>query len=184
MVKQEIFPPEQDVDIEGFSETAQADEVIEPVAWVEKVKRLNDLRPFEQNPRRITKDQFEKLKASLLEDGYHARIKATRDGRVIGGHQRLRALRELGFKEVPVLIPSRDLSDREFVRIMVRDNHNNGVFDMDMMAGMFDLEELREFGLHDITGIAPMGDGEEKPPKAQVCCPDCGSVFPVKGNKA
>lgn len=184
MVKQEILPPEQDVDIEGFSETAQADEVIEPVAWVEKVKRLNDLRPFEQNPRRITKDQFEKLKASLLEDGYHARIKATRDGRVIGGHQRLRALRELGFKEVPVLIPSRDLSDREFVRIMVRDNHNNGVFDMDMMAGMFDLEELREFGLHDICGVIPPEGKEEGQPKSMVLCPHCGETFPAKGNKA
>ena len=183
MVKQEILPPEQDADIEGFSETAQADEVIEPVAWVEKVKRLNDLRPFEQNPRRITKDQFEKLKASLLEDGYHARIKATRDGRVIGGHQRLRALRELGFKEVPVLIPSRDLNDIEFVRIMVRDNHNNGLFDMDMMANIFDLEELRSFGLHDINLIPPEGSGMEAP-KSSVRCPECNHEFPVKGNKA
>lgn len=183
MVKQEILPPEQDVDIEGFSETAQADEVIEPVAWIEKVKRLNDLRPFEQNPRRITKDQFEKLKASLLEDGYHARIKATRDGRVIGGHQRLRALRELGFKEVPVLIPSRPITDREYVRIMIRDNHNNGVFDLDAMANMFDLEELRDFGLHDIGNIAPEGR-EEGQPKSMVLCPHCGETFPVKGNRA
>lgn len=174
-VKQEILPPEA-VD--------SADNCVLPIQWVEKLERLSVLRPFEQNPRRITKEQFEKLKQSIQEDGYHARIKATQDGRVIGGHQRLRALRELGFKEVPVLYPSRPLTDREYVRIMVRDNHNNGVFDLDMMSAMFDLEELRAFGLHDINGISPMGDGEESKPRAMVCCPKCGEVFPQKGNKA
>ncbi len=82
----------------------QVQEVIPPInhesiQWIEKISRLNDLRPFEQNPRRITKEQFEKLKQSLREDGYHSRIKATPDGRIIGGHQRLRALRELGYSE-------------------------------------------------------------------------------------
>lgn len=161
---------------------APAAEILESIQWVEKICRLKDLRPFEDNPRTITKEQFSKLKQSIIEDGYHSRIKVTHDGRVVGGHQRLRAMQELGFVEVPVLVPDRPLTDTEFMRVMIRDNHSNGLFDMDMLANLFDLEELRGFGLHEVNGIAP--EGEDKPPKAMVCCPGCGVVFPVKGNKA
>jgi hypothetical protein len=156
----------------------------ETIQWVEETRPLLSLTPFEQNPRTITKEQFTKLKQSLLEDGYHSRIKCTMDGRIVGGHQRLRALQELGYKDIKVLIPDRPLNDRQFVGILIRDNHSNGVFDMDMLSGMVDLEELRGFGLHDITGIAPEGSEDLSPPKNHVCCPKCGEQFPVKGNKA
>ena len=131
----------------------------------------------------FTAEQFAKLKQSLVDDGYHSRIKITPDGRMIGGHQRKRALQERGVKAVQVLVPDRALTDRQFVSIMIRDNHSNGIFDMDMLANMFDLEDLRGFGLHDITGLAPEGE-DMKPPKNMVCCPECNHVFPVKGNKA
>lgn len=128
--------------------------------------------------------QFAKLKQSIAADGYHSRIKTTPDYRVVGGHQRLRALQELGFETVAVLVSSRHLSDEEFKRILIRDNHSNGVFDMDVLASMFDLEELRAFGLHEVMQIPPVDDGEEPPPgKALVKCPGCAKIFPVKGNK-
>lgn len=161
-------------------------EILTPIQWVEKSLRLGDLRPFESNPRTITASQFDKLKTSLIEDGYHSRIKVTHDHRIVGGHQRLRALQELGFKDVKVLVPDRPLSDGEFKRILIRDNHSNGLFDMDMLSGMFDLEELRDFGLHEVMNIAPLDDEDRPmtPPKSMVCCPQCQFVFPVKGNKA
>lgn len=155
------------------------------IQWVERTVHLRDLKPFEDNPRTITESQYEKLKQSLIEDGYHSRIKATPDLRVIGGHQRLRALRELGYSDVAVLVPDRPVHDEAFRRILIRDNHNNGLWDIDLLSGMFDLEELRELGVHDVMNIPPMDDGE--PPaagKTQVCCPKCSEVFPVKGNKA
>lgn len=157
---------------------------VNEIEWVEEIWNLADLKPFEQNPRKITAPQFAKLKQSITEDGYHSRIKITSDGRMIGGHQRRRALQELGLTHVKVLRPNRALTDRQFVSIMIRDNHSNGVFDFDMLANLFDLEDLRAFGLHDIAGLAPEGDGEMSPPKSMICCPDCGSVFPAKGNKA
>ena len=159
---------------------------ISEIQWVEKTVRLEQLRPFEDNPRTITETQFGKLKQSLAEDGYHSRIKTTADLRVVGGHQRLRALRELGFVDVQVLVPSRELSDAEFKRILIRDNHSNGVFDMDGLANMFDLEELRDFGLHEIGNIMPedKADQVNAAGKAHVKCPGCGNIFPTKGNKA
>lgn len=69
------------------------------------------------------------------------------------------------------------------MRVLMRDNHSNGVFDMDALANMFDLEDLREIGLHEVMDIAPMDDGEEpEPGKKMVCCPKCQHNFPIKGN--
>lgn len=159
---------------------------MEQIQWLEKSWRLSDLRPYERNPRQISESQYKKLKTSIQEDGYHTRIKATHDGRVIGGHQRLKAMRELGYEEIIILVPSRPLSDAEFQRIMVRDNVNNGSWDFDMLSTDFDLEELREMGVDEVMNIAPF-DEEDKshaPGVTQVKCPSCDCIFPVKGNKA
>lgn len=159
-------------------------ENIPTIQWVEKVVALQELRPYEKNPRKITKEQFERLKASILADGYHSRIKATRDLRVIGGHQRLKALGAAGIRDVAVLVPDREISDEQFQRILLTDNHNNGVFDMDMLANGFELDFLQGIGLHEVTSIAPMDDGAPPPPgKVVVKCPKCGECFPTKGNK-
>lgn len=154
------------------------------IQWVEETRRLNDLRPFERNPRTISETQFDKLKQSLVQDGYHSRIKITHDGRLIGGHQRLRALKELGFDEIKVLVPDRPLDDEAFKRICLRDNHNNGAWDIDILAADYDLEFLRAVGLHDVMNIPPMDENDEdaQPGKKLVCCPKCNHTFPTKGN--
>lgn len=156
------------------------------IQWLEKIVRLDELHPFEQNPRTITEVQYAKLKASLITDGYHSRIKATQDLRVIGGHQRLKAMRELGFDAVAVLVPDRAIDDETFKRILLSDNHNNGVWDMDLLSNFAELEQLRAVGLHEVMNIPPMPgeENETQPGKNMVCCPKCKEVFPVKGNKA
>ncbi len=157
------------------------------IEWNEQTVSVKDLKPYERNPRKITESQFKKLKESIEQDGYHARIKVNSAFQVVGGHQRLKALKELGYDEIKVLVPSRPITDAEFERILLRDNHNNGTFDIDMLANGFDLEFLRDVGLHDVMNIAPMG--EEEPEggaggKKQVKCPKCEEVFPIKGNSA
>lgn len=109
--------------------------------WQEKIVQLSELKPFERNPRRISKESFQQLKNSLQEDGYHQRIIATPDLRVVGGHQRIRALQELGFKEIPILIPDRVMTDDEFRRTLVRDNISFGEFDMGILSADYNFEE-------------------------------------------
>jgi len=159
------------------------------IQWVENTIRLSDLKPFEQNPRSITVVQARKLKESIEQDGYHSRIKATRDGRVIGGHQRLRILKELGFKEIQVLQPDSDIDDEQFIRIMLRDNHNNGIFDMDMLCN-YELPLLHEIGLHEVSGLPPehklmeeAEKGESSGGGYQVECPECNHVFNSKEHR-
>jgi site-specific DNA-methyltransferase (adenine-specific) len=161
-------------------------EIVVEIQWHEAMLPLKELRPFERNPRTITEAQFRKLKESLLEDGYHSRIKVTRDFRVIGGHQRLRALKELGYVDIPVLVPSREIDDETFKRVLLRDNHSNGMFDMDMLSNDYDLEFLRDMGLHDVMDIPTIEQNEENaamPGATKVCCPECGAHFTTKGNK-
>lgn len=153
------------------------------IQWFEESRRLKDLRPFERNPRTISESQFDKLVQSLVQDGYHSRIKVTRDGRMIGGHQRLKALAKLGFEEIQVLVPDCELDDEAFKRICLRDNHNNGTWDMDILASDYDLEFLRAVGLHDVMNIPPMEDAQDdNAGRKMVCCPKCQHNFPVKGN--
>ncbi len=180
--------PQQNQQLDARSTDNSTDDAqpydLPPIQWKEITVPLSRLSPFEQNPRTITMAQADKLRKSLMEDGYHSRIKVTHDLRVIGGHQRLRIMKELGWGNIAVLVPDRELTDEQFARIMLRDNHNNGQWDMDQLANLFDLEYLRkDIGLHDIMDIAPE-DVEEKKPAAHVRCPHCNTEFPVKGNKA
>jgi site-specific DNA-methyltransferase (adenine-specific) len=152
------------------------------IQWLEKEVRLSELRPFENNPRTITETQYEKLKDSIKRDGYRTRIEATHDLRVCSGHQRLRALRELGYETVPVLVPSKPIDDEAFMRIVVTSNVSNGVWDFDILSSLYEIEELRNLGVQEILTIPPFGV-EEKEKKGMVKCPQCSCTFPTKGNK-
>ena len=144
------------------------------IEWREHIVAVDQLKPFEQNPRTITDEAFKTLKKSLKETGYHQRILATPDLRIIGGHMRIKALQELGIKNVVILTPDRPLTDEEFKRILIQDNWLAGKFDMDILASEFDLKALTDFGLPEkmFTGLAPAeGEAKAKKPKP---CPHCG----------
>lgn len=134
--------------------------------WIEKTVPLEKLRPYERNPRRISVEAYERLKDKLQRLGYHQRIICTHDLRVIGGHQRIKAMEELGMVEVNVLIPPRALSKQEFRELLVSDNLPFGEFDFDILAADFTADELIEFGMpeswlhQDIEGS---GDGDSVP---------------------
>ena len=119
------------------------------IKWTEQRISLSKLKPYERNPRRITESQYWKLKASITDNGYHQRLIVTPDFKVIGGHQRLRVLEELGITEVEVLIPDRALTEKEYRRMLVQDNLPFGEFDFDMLANDFDIDELKDWGMPD-----------------------------------
>lgn len=127
------------------------------IQWTEQVVPVAKLKPYERNPRRISEKAFEKLKASLAESGYHQRITVNADLGVVGGHMRIRALKELGIREVPVLVPDRNLTEAEFRRILIQDNLPFGEFDFDELANGFDIDELVEWGFNEdqLVGLWP-----------------------------
>lgn len=67
-------------------------------------KKIEDLRPASYNPRKDLKPgdkEYEKLKKSITEFGYvEPVIYNKRTGIVVGGHQRLKVLKDLGYEEI------------------------------------------------------------------------------------
>lgn len=140
------------------------------IKWQQKRVNTNDLKLYDRNPRRISKESFEKLKRSIQEDGYHQRIVANADLSVIGGHQRIKALKELGIKEVDVLVPQTQLDEETFRRILIRDNLQAGEWDFDALANDFEVDELLDWGfpeelLPKQEGVVnePAGDEDDAP---------------------
>lgn len=118
-------------------------------------RQTETLKKLENNPRTITEKQLQKLKESIQRnpDYFEARpiILSDRTGElvIIAGNQRYDACVQLGIKEVPtVLIPN--LTEEREREIIIRDNVNNGEWDM---ACLFEwnCKELMEWGLDGIS---------------------------------
>ena len=112
---------------------------------------INSLNPAEYNPRQISNKQYEDLKASIEKfgcvDPIIININPERLNVVVGGHQRLRILRELGAEKVPTV--SVNLSEEDERELNVRLNKNGGEWDMDLLSN-FDVVDLKEWGFKDI----------------------------------
>jgi hypothetical protein len=79
---------------------------------------------------------------------------------VLGGNMRLKACKEAGLKEVPVIFAD-DLTDEEQKQFIIKDNVGFGEWDWDMIANEWDAEQLEEWSF-DIPGFDDVEDlGEE-----------------------
>lgn len=158
------------------------------IQWTEKTLHLSELSPYEKNPRKITEVQFAKLKASLITLGQFRPLLVTHELKLAGGHQRLKAMKELGWTTCRVSVPDRPITGEEYRRLLLQDNHENGTWDMDALANDWDFGELQAIGIHEVMNIAPMDklteDEMNEKPKAHYKCPECNHVFAGKGNKA
>lgn len=134
------------------------------LVWKEETRLLSQLKPYPFNPRKMTKVEYENLVENLRAVGYHNRMKIDIDNTIAGGHQRLKALKQLGFKEVPILVPTRKLTDKEFRRVLITDNKHYGEYDQDILANHFDNEELEEFGMNEIALPSGTLTDEDLPP--------------------
>jgi len=72
-----------------------------------------------------------------------------KDNIVLGGNMRLKALKELGYKEVPDewVKRAQDLSEEEQRQFIIKDNVGFGEHDWEMLANEWDVEQLEDWGL-------------------------------------
>ena len=68
-------------------------------------RAIDQLTPDPANPRRHSKKQIRQIAESIRIFGFNVPILIDREGKVIAGHGRLLACRELGVTEVPTLVP-------------------------------------------------------------------------------
>lgn len=126
--------------------------------------KLTDIKSNPNNPRIIKDDKFKKLVASIKEFPQMLSLRpivVNDDMIVLGGNMRLKACKEAGLKEVPVIKAS-DLNEEQQKQFIIKDNVGYGEWDWDMLANEWDAEELVEWGL-DIPNfvIDDLGTAEE-----------------------
>lgn len=113
---------------------------------------IADLKELPGNPRTIKKDQFEKLKTSIKNnaDYFEARplILSNRTGElvILAGNQRYKASKALGLKEVPTVLLE-GLSEEREKEIIIRDNVENGEWNIDMLANEWNPDDLISWGV-------------------------------------
>lgn len=114
--------------------------------------KLSDIKMNPSNPRVIKDERFEKLKKSISEFPAMLALRPlviNSDNVVLGGNMRLKALKELGYKDIPDEWVKRadDLTDEEQRRFIIADNVGFGEHDWAMLATEWDVEELSDWGL-------------------------------------
>ena len=105
--------------------------------WKIEKRNINDLKSYEKNPRKFTKKGLADLKESIRNCGDANIITINADNTVLGGHARLKVMKQLGFKEVDVKVPDELLNEQQVKEIVVRLNANN--------AGDWDIAKLNAF---------------------------------------
>lgn len=105
-------------------------------------KKIDELKPADYNPRKDLKPgdaEYEKLKRSILEFGYvEPVIWNKRTGVVVGGHQRLKVLKDLGYEEIDCVIVDLDIPNEKTLNVAL--NKISGEWDNELLSSL--LKEL------------------------------------------
>lgn len=120
---------------------------------IQKIK-ITMLKPAEYNPRKDLKpedEEYQKIKKSITEFGYVAPVIVNSDMTVIGGHQRLKVLKELGYNEVECVVV--DLNKNKEKALNIALNKISGEWDDNKLEEL--LAELKQTDIDiDITGFS------------------------------
>lgn len=122
---------------------------------------LNDLTLSEKNPRTISKKDFAVLKKSIKDFPSMLEVReivVDENNRVLGGHQRIKALQAQGKTKVKVKKVT-GWTEEEKDEFMIKDNIANGDWDNDKLANEWDKNKLEEWGLP--LKVASNGDYKE-----------------------
>lgn len=113
-----------------------------------KVK-ISEVKLNPNNPRIIKDDKFSKLVKSIKELPEMLEIRpivVNADMIVLGGNMRLKACKEAGLKEVPIIIAD-NLTEEQQREFLIKDNVSGGEWDFEMLANEWDVEQLEDWGL-------------------------------------
>jgi DNA modification methylase len=109
-------------------------------------RRIDDLKPDPTNPRLHSKKQIRQIANSIEVFGFIVPILIDRDGKVIAGHGRLLACRELGITEAPTLCLDH-LTPAQARAFMIADNRLTEIATWDDRLLAQQLKDLSLLGL-------------------------------------
>lgn len=122
--------------------------------------KISEVKSNPNNPRVIKDDNFIKLVNSIKEFPKMLKIRpivVNDDMIVLGGNMRLKACKEAGLKEIPI-IKAGDLTEDEQRQFIIKDNVSGGEWDWEMLSADWSASDLDEWGLESMPDILD-GDG-------------------------
>jgi len=114
-----------------------------------EIIKIDFIKVNPNNPRLIKDDKFKKLVKSIKEFPEMLNIRpivVNKDMIVLGGNMRLKACKEAGLKEVPIIIAD-NLTEEQQREFLIKDNVSGGEWDWEVLANEWNNEELEEWGL-------------------------------------
>ena len=111
--------------------------------------KISKVKSNPDNPRLIKDNKFHKLVKSIKEFPEMLKIRpivVNEDLIVLGGNMRLKACKEAGLKEVPIIKVS-ELTAKQQREFTIKDNVGFGQWDWDMVANEWDSELLNEWAM-------------------------------------
>ena len=121
---------------------------MQKLTWTTQKRTVDDLVPYEKNPRMMSPKQLEDLTKSLKKFNLVEIPAIDSDNTVLAGHQRLKVLQVLGrgSESIDVRVPNRKLTEKEAEQYLVSSNALGGDWDFEKLKS-FDLDLLLDSGL-------------------------------------
>ncbi len=132
------------------------------LAWTTVPKTVDDLIPQEIIPRKMPDKQMSDLTKCIKKYNLVEIPAVDLDGKILAGHQRIKALKMLGRGEelIDVRIPNRKLSEKEVKEYLIASNKISGEWDIDLLKE-FDFETL-EFAGFDPIELSEIFDKDKE----------------------
>lgn len=155
---------------------------------IENIK-ISAIIPYERNARKNDNAVSEVAK-SIQRTGYRTPIIIDENNIILCGHTRLKAIKKLGWKEVPFVIKYSDMPEKQKQEYRIRDNKTGEIaeWDFEILEADFSSDELLDFGFTEkdtgnfLAGtIEDQGRLDEIKPR-YVVCPNCGKEFNINEN--
>lgn len=131
-------------------------------------ENVGQVEGLPRNPRWIKDERYAALKKSIQDapEFLEARMLLVypHDGKyvVIAGNMRLKACKELGFKELPCYVFKENTPVAKLREYAIKDNIAFGDIDWDCIANEWDSEELADWGMEcDFLNTQEVGDDDE-----------------------
>jgi ParB-like chromosome segregation protein Spo0J len=165
----------------------------EPGSLNIEYRPLDSLVPYSRNPRTHSEEQISQIAASIREFGFTNPILIDSNQRVIAGHGRLAAAKEIGMETVPCIDLSH-MTEEQRRAYIIADNKIalNGGWNEDLLR--VELTALKELGSNlELTGFDAMEladimmgkdvefkeyDESAADDVQLATCPKCGHTFP------
>lgn len=136
---------------------------------------ISKLNPAEYNPRVITKDEFSGLVESLKTFGQQENLIVNKDMTVISGHQRLEAMKALGWEEAVCNVVDLDKHAEKKLNVIMNSHAISGKYDDILLGEILEelkldddyealrLNELEPLDFSDLGTDFDLPDGEKEP---------------------